>query len=50
VYGYLGEKDQAFELLERAYADRSAGLTWMKIDHDLDPLRSDRVFFDCSNG
>lgn len=44
VYAGLGEKDQAFEWLEKAYAARDKGLTYLKIDPCLDPLRSDPRF------
>jgi tetratricopeptide (TPR) repeat protein len=43
----LGESDQAFDSLERAYADRSLWLTiWVKQDPRLDPLRADPRFDD----
>jgi serine/threonine-protein kinase len=41
VYAWRGEKDQAFEWLERAYAQRDGGLTQTKYDPLLDSLRSD---------
>ncbi|MGH2620480.1 MAG: tetratricopeptide repeat protein, partial [Anaerolineales bacterium] len=44
VYGALGEKDQAFEWLQRAYEARDEQLTWLKVDPQLDPLRSDSRF------
>jgi eukaryotic-like serine/threonine-protein kinase len=46
VYGGLGDKEQAFSWLERAYADRSFYLTWLKYDPQLDSLRSDPRFAD----
>jgi len=46
VYAGLGEKDQAFEWLERAYKARDKGLTYLKVDPALDPLRSDPRFQD----
>jgi TolB-like protein/Flp pilus assembly protein TadD len=46
VYAGLGEKDQAFAWLEKAYAVRNKGLTFLKIDPCLDPLRSDPRFQD----
>jgi tetratricopeptide (TPR) repeat protein len=44
VYAGLGEKDEAFAWLEKAYAVRDKGLTSIKIDPCLDPLRSDPRF------
>ena len=46
VYAGLGEKDQAFEWLEKAYLVRDRGMTFLKIDPGLDPLRSDSRFQD----
>jgi TolB-like protein/Flp pilus assembly protein TadD len=40
----LGEKDQAFEWLEKAYDDRSVWMTFLKVDPRLDSLRSDPQF------
>jgi len=37
----LGEKDQAFDWIERAYEDRSAWLVYLKVDPLFDPLRGD---------
>jgi TolB-like protein/Tfp pilus assembly protein PilF len=44
VYAGLQEKDKAFEWLENAYQSRDKGLTYLKIDPCLDPLRSDARF------
>lgn len=44
VYIGLGQQDQAFEWLEKAYEDRSGWLTWIAIEPKLDPLRSDPRF------
>ena len=41
VYAWRGEKDQAFEWLERAYEVRDDGLPWLKIDTGLRSLRDD---------
>jgi tetratricopeptide (TPR) repeat protein len=41
IYAYLGEKDKAFEWLERAYKQRDAGLSEMKGDPLLRNLESD---------
>lgn len=44
VYTGLGEKDQAFQSLEKAFEERSTLLTYLKMDPRLDPLRSDPRF------
>jgi eukaryotic-like serine/threonine-protein kinase len=44
VYTGLGEPDQAFGWLEKAYRAHDKGLTYLKIDPTLDPLRSDARF------
>ncbi len=44
VYTGLGDKERAFEWLEKAYEDRSWGMVRLKVDPRLDPLRSDRRF------
>ncbi|MBA3658928.1 MAG: protein kinase [Gemmatimonadales bacterium] len=44
IYASLGEHDAAFRWLDRAYRDRSAGLTWLKVDPKWAPIRSDRRF------
>jgi len=41
VYAWRGEKDRAFEWLERAYEVRDDGLPWLKIDAGLRSLRGD---------
>jgi tetratricopeptide (TPR) repeat protein len=46
VYTGLGEKDQAFEWLRKAYDGRDKGLVSSKVDPPLDPLRSDPRFQD----
>jgi TolB-like protein/Tfp pilus assembly protein PilF len=46
VYAGLGEKDEAFRWLEQAYQTRDKGLTYLKIDPCMDPLRSDPRFQD----
>jgi len=42
----LGEKDQAFDWIEKAYEDRSAWLVYLKVDPLFDSLRSDPRFVD----
>jgi serine/threonine protein kinase/Tfp pilus assembly protein PilF len=46
IYTSLGEKDQAFAWLEKAYQMRSSGMTWLKVEPKFDPLRSDPRFTD----
>jgi TolB-like protein/Tfp pilus assembly protein PilF/predicted Ser/Thr protein kinase len=47
IYAGLGEKDQAFAWLDRAYADRSGFLAfYFKTDAHMDSLRSDPRFVD----
>jgi tetratricopeptide (TPR) repeat protein len=46
VYAGLGEKDEAFAWLEKSFVARDKGLTYLKIDPCLDPLRSDSRFRD----
>jgi len=46
VYAGLGNKDKAFEYLEKSIADSSAILTYFKVWSFLDPLRSDPRFDD----
>jgi tetratricopeptide (TPR) repeat protein len=41
VYTGLGDKDRAFEWLDKAYDQRAADLPWIKADPRMDPLRSD---------
>lgn len=45
VYASLGDKDKAFDLLERAYQEQSLELSWhLKADLRIDSLRSDPRF------
>jgi TolB-like protein/DNA-binding winged helix-turn-helix (wHTH) protein len=44
IYAALGKKDEAFEWLDRAYDQHDPGLTYLKVDPVLDPLRSDPRF------
>jgi len=46
LYGQVGEKDKAFEWLEKAYVERADGLSLLKVDPWFDPLRSDPRFTD----
>jgi eukaryotic-like serine/threonine-protein kinase len=44
IYAALGEKDKAFEWFDRAYDERSIGLSPLKTSFEYDPLRSDPRF------
>jgi tetratricopeptide (TPR) repeat protein len=44
VYGGLGEKDQALDWLEKAYGDHSNAIIFLKVDPQLDTLRSNSRF------
>jgi tetratricopeptide (TPR) repeat protein len=45
VYAGLGDKDRAFEFLEKAYQERSLEFSWqIKADLRIDTLRSDPRF------
>lgn len=47
IYAGLGEKEQAFAWLEKAYEDRSGWLAlWLKVDPKFDVLHSDPRFHD----
>ena len=46
IYAGLGEKDQAFALLEKAYEERSDGLVNLNAEQRFDNLRSDPRFTD----
>jgi hypothetical protein len=44
IYAGLMDKDQAFFWLERAYQERSDGLTYLNVEPTFDPLRSRTCF------
>ena len=46
IHAGLGEKDQAFALLEKAYQERSEELLFLKVSPKFDSLRSDPRFAD----
>jgi serine/threonine-protein kinase len=46
IYAGLGEKDQALAWLERAFAERSTWMPYLKVDPWLDSLRSEPRFQD----
>lgn len=44
VYDGLGDKDKAFEWLEKAYQERSDSLAWFKFDPESKSLQTDPRF------
>ena len=46
IYAGLGEKDQAFAWLDKAYEQRSFQMQWINLDARWDTLRSDPRFGD----
>ena len=44
VYGWRGEKDKAFEWLDRSYEQHDGGLTLIKTDLLIESLRTDPRF------
>jgi len=46
IYTALGERDHAFQELEKAYDQRSSWLVWLKVEPKFDSLRSDPRFKD----
>jgi TolB-like protein/Flp pilus assembly protein TadD len=46
LYTAMGEKQQAFTWLEKAYWEHDLYLAWIKFDPAVDPLRSDSRFTD----
>jgi TolB-like protein/tetratricopeptide (TPR) repeat protein len=46
IYLALGDKDQAFDWMQRAYDDRSAWLVYLKVDPLFDSVRQDGRFTD----
>ena len=46
VYAGLGDKNQAFYWLDRAYSQKSSVLTFIKIAKPMDPFRSDSRYID----
>jgi len=44
IYTRLGEQDQAFEWLEKAFEQRFSLMPWLKLDPSLDSLRPDPRF------
>jgi tetratricopeptide (TPR) repeat protein len=46
IYMGLGEKEQTFEWLEKAYQDRSPWLTWLNVDPRFDSIHGDSRYRD----
>jgi tetratricopeptide (TPR) repeat protein len=44
IYTAVGERDLAFECLEKAFEARSEALVWLKVDPRLDQIRTDPRF------
>ena len=44
LYGALGESDEVFAWLEKAYHDRDPQLTYLKAGRRFEPLRDDPRF------
>jgi hypothetical protein len=44
VYIGLGERERAFEFLDRAFEERSAAIYQLRVDPIYDPLRGDPRF------
>lgn len=44
LYAQLGDRDQAFEWLERAVEERSPWITWLRVNPSYDDLRTDPRF------
>ena len=49
IYGALGQRDSAFEWLDKAYDRRDVQLVSLRVDPFLDPLRRDERFAELSN-
>ena len=49
VYTGLGEKDKAFEWLDKAYDERSNWLVWLKADPRWAPLKNDKRYIELVN-
>src|SRR5260370_38096574 len=46
IYIGLGDKEQALRYLERAYADHSAWIIWLRLDPRFDSIRADPRYQD----
>jgi Tfp pilus assembly protein PilF len=45
-YAWLGDKDQVFDWLEKAYSEKSEGLQLIRVVKPMDPFRSDPRYID----
>jgi serine/threonine protein kinase/TolB-like protein/Tfp pilus assembly protein PilF len=45
-YGLMGDRDHTFEWLEKAYAERSGRLEYIKVEDSLEPFHSDPRYID----
>jgi eukaryotic-like serine/threonine-protein kinase len=45
-YGLMGDRDHAFEWLEKGYSERSGRMEYLKIEEYLDPFHSDPRYID----
>jgi hypothetical protein len=46
VYARLGNKEKAFEWLEKAFVEHASDITYLKVDTSFDDVRSDPRFVD----
>jgi hypothetical protein len=46
LYAGLGNKDEALVWLEKAFAERADGLTWLNVEPMFDEMRADPRFQD----
>jgi hypothetical protein len=46
IYSRLGERDEAFKWLEKAYENKVADLGWLRVDPKWDNIRDDPRFAD----
>jgi len=44
IHTALGDRDKAFQELEKAYEEHSSWLVWLKVEPKFDSLRSDSRF------
>jgi serine/threonine protein kinase/Flp pilus assembly protein TadD len=45
-YGLMGDRDHAFEWLEKGYAERSGRMEYIKVDESFEPFHSDPRYID----
>jgi len=46
IYAGMGDKDQTFAWLERAYQERNSGIPMLRVDPFFESLRGDARFSD----